>query len=1359
MVTVVTRPASLLDPASGMLQLRTLGGLWIEGESGPLTGAAAQRRRLALLALLACVGERGVSRDKVLAFLWPESDAERGRHLLSQSVYVLRRDLGDDAILTSGDDLRLNGAVVTSDCCEFLRAAAADELEAAAGLYAGPFLDGFFLSDAPEFERWVDAERSRLAAKAVRVLESLAERAARAGDHARSADWWRRLAVLEPLSARAAVGLMTALAAAGDRGGALQHARIHEALLRSELDAAPDPEVAALAERLRDTPTPAEWARSDERAPAGAGPVGGATAALARPAAVRELEASYSPGPTRAAAAASGLPGTLAERYAVEREIGRGAMATVYLARDLRHDRFVAVKVLHADRAEGIGAARFVREMRTIARLQHPLILPLYDSGEADGSLYYVMPYVDGGSLRQRLRAERALPVAAAVGIVRDVAAALAHAHAHGVVHRDIKPENILLSAEHAFLADFGIAVSPEQPGELALTQPGAVVGTPEYMSPEQALGGTVDARGDIYSLGCVAFEMLAGAPPYSGPDPGAILAQRLHDEVPVPRGTREPIPPPVAAAVGRALARDPTLRFGNAHEFADALLVPAALGRRLSGAVMRHQRRWAAALVALAVGTVAATVVPPLVREAPLDTSMYIVLPFEHRNGAAPGLTGDKCGLLAYDALARWADLRLVSDLRVNDLRARRPGPPTFSSALELAREAGAGILVWGDVDEIGDSVIVHAALYDVARRGATIRERRAAVRRDLADVGQRFNALMDSLLLGSRRVRAAGDGALGTRSLRASMAYDSAQAALDRWDFAAAVRGLREAADADREYAHAFLWLAQVQSWMPNVPAAEWHAAAARAVRLQDRLSPRDRSLALALAALADGRFVQACELYRGIVARDPDDFIGWYGLGECQLRDRLVEPDRTSPSGWRFRASGHEAAEAYRRALQLTPSFHIALRGLAAQRAAALLLAEPSRWREGASALDSVYFAARPELDGDTVAFIPYRIADLGALRAPARRPEAHAAAYARNQAALREIAEGWVNAFPRSPEAHRALAQALELSGTVRSTLPSTPNALSETRRARELAATPELRLGLAIDAVRLALKTDDFARARREADSLLAAYPAPTPHEAAVLASAAALLGRPHRTALLLRHAAAGFTPYSPDTRDGAPVAIPTALTAEALALLGYASVGAPAESLTTLEGRVDEMLRAQASPRDRPVFADALLRRPLALAYPELGARAFRNPEVIGGLLRRLQRFVVAGDTTGYRALRDSLAAYRRAARTSDVSPEQVHREVLLALAVGDTAVAVEGLATMLDGLPTARTSLIDDVRSAGALPRTMALRAELAARRGSAAEAARWAAAAAALYASADPELALVRARLDQISRQSRAP
>jgi serine/threonine-protein kinase len=365
----------------------------------------------------------------------------------------------------------------------------------------------------------------------------------------------------------------------------------------------------------------------------------------------------------------------LADRYFIEREVGRGGMATVYLARDVRHHRQVALKVLPPEIGAAVGAERFQAEIRVTANLRHPNIVPLFDSGVAAGRLFYVMPFIDGESLRDRLGRDRQLPIGEAVQITREVADALAYAHRQGVIHRDVKPANILLAGGHAFVTDFGIAraVSLAGGGGEAITASGIAVGTPAYMSPEQAMAERdVDGRTDQYSLACVLYEALAGEPPYKGPTAQAMLARRLTDPMPSLRAARDTVPETIEVALRRALARAPVDRFETTTAFAEALTRPPS---------------------------------------EPVSVKSVAVLPFLNISADpeneyfADGITEDVIA-----QLSKIHALKVVSRASVMAFKRREQGLREIASRLRVAT------LLDGSVRRAGDRVRIVAQLVDAA-------------------------------------------------------------------------------------------------------------------------------------------------------------------------------------------------------------------------------------------------------------------------------------------------------------------------------------------------------------------------------------------------------------------------------------------------------------------------------------------------------------------------------------------------------------------------------------------------------------------------------------------------------------------
>jgi serine/threonine-protein kinase len=418
----------------------------------------------------------------------------------------------------------------------------------------------------------------------------------------------------------------------------------------------------------------------------------------------------------------------LAERYAVERELGRGGMATVFLAQDVRHSRPVAVKVLDPELAATIGAERFLREIRIAARLTHPHILPLHDSGDVDGILYYVMPYVEGESLKDRIARERQLPVDDALRIACQVSSALDYAHRHGVVHRDVKPANILLEDGHAIVADFGIARAVSAAGGDRLTESGVSLGTAAYMSPEQGAGEReLDGRTDMYALGCVVYEMLAGQPPFVGATAQSVIARHAVDPVPRIRSVRPTLPENAETAIMQALAKAPADRFQTVAQFADVLSqCGASMIVQRSGVTGVAGRRWTRGRVAAIAGglAVAAVLVTALwLNEgrtrslaagsvaAGLDQNRLAVLYFDDMS------LGQEYGHLA-DGLTEGL-IDQLSEVRALDVVSRNGVEPFRNAELapdSIARALGAASLIEGSVEEVGDRLRVTVRLIDGA-------------------------------------------------------------------------------------------------------------------------------------------------------------------------------------------------------------------------------------------------------------------------------------------------------------------------------------------------------------------------------------------------------------------------------------------------------------------------------------------------------------------------------------------------------------------------------------------------------------------------------------------------------------------
>ncbi|HET7038403.1 MAG TPA: protein kinase [Gemmatimonadales bacterium] len=583
----------------------------------------------------------------------------------------------------------------------------------------------------------------------------------------------------------------------------------------------------------------------------------------------------------------SSLRQAVADRYTVDRELGRGGMATVFLAEDRKHSRKVALKVLHPDLAALIGPDRFLREIETAARLSHPHILPLHDSGEAGGFLYYVMPYVEGETLRGRLDREGRLPVEEAVRLAREIAGALDYAHRNGVIHRDIKPENVLLHDGHAVVADFGIARAVGAAGDSSITRTGVALGTPLYMSPEQAGGERpVDHRADIYALGSVLFEMLAGRPPFTGTSAERLLVRRVTEEAPSLAPIRPDLPGGVVDAVRRALRKDPDERFATAAELA------AALTRgRPSWALAAHRSRprWVVAGLAaaslLALGLVWWRVADERVPAPRIEA--LAVLPLDDLQPApgqeyfAEGMTE---ALIAH--LAQIRALKVIS--RTSVMRYRDTEKPLP----EIARELGVDAVLEGSVLRHGSRVRITVQLIDAA----TDRHLWAdSYEKDLTDVlalqmevARAVTEEIRVVVSPAERLRLAESRAVKP------MAYEAYLRGRYHWnkrtpdEFRAAIRDFERAIEIDPTYALPYSGLADCHillvEWR-QVPASEGvpraRAAALKALELDSLLAEAHTSLAEVRViewdwAGAEREFRRALDLNPGYATAHQ-----WYGF----------------------------------------------------------------------------------------------------------------------------------------------------------------------------------------------------------------------------------------------------------------------------------------------------------------------------------------------------------------------------------------------------------------------------------------------------------------------------------------------
>jgi serine/threonine-protein kinase len=715
------------------------------------------------------------------------------------------------------------------------------------------------------------------------------------------------------------------------------------------------------------------------------------------------------------------LQTALGPQYRLERELGRGGMGVVFLATDTTLDRRVAIKAVHPELAphESI-TRRFLAEARMIARLRHPNIVAVHAAGSADGLLYYVMDEVAGESLRQKLTRQGRVPPKEVARIVADLASALDAAGRAGVVHRDVKPENVLLdeATGRALLADFGIARAIAVDAAGSSTGQGVAVGTPVYMSPEQAAGEEIDTRSDLYALGVVAYEMLAGQPPFQGSNRVVVSKHIAERPTPIERLCPE-APRELAGAIMRALEKQPGERWQSGEEFRQAVH-----GERPLGLPRRRSRRLIAAAT-VAVALLTATVA--LVSRTPGPPSginprhSILVLPFDNLRDerSVDWLRDGSVSMLTLN-LSQWNDLSVVDHERLHDLLTRhklKVGDDIgLDMARRLAREAGVWTVVLGDFTPAGDSLHLTARMFDVAS-GKRVDVARVDARPE-SDVRPLFDELAAKLLdlSGAPNEIRIGLARSTTQSLAAFRSYLAGVEQLNRWDLAGAEQNLQRAIALDTTFGLAYYKLALTRGWLVGTEDSIANRAIRRATTYSGNLPAHERAVLSAYRSFLGGEYAEARALYQQLLARDASDADAWYGLGDAWFHDT---------TGVDQGPAWTHAMRAFKRALAIDPNYALAYEHVH------MMLTQ--------AAVTNPFYALLP---GDSFAVTRTsagrQLMDSATVTAAVSR--------ARNEALA--SARSWVTTQPTTFRAHGAMVNAYVTAGNY-------PAALSELERFRDV----------------------------------------------------------------------------------------------------------------------------------------------------------------------------------------------------------------------------------------------------------------------------------------------------------------
>ncbi len=753
------------------------------------------------------------------------------------------------------------------------------------------------------------------------------------------------------------------------------------------------------------------------------------------------------------------LERALKGQYRLVRELGRGGMGVVYEAVDEALLRPVAIKVVHPElSANPATVHRFLEEARVIARLKHPNIVRIHAVGQADGLVYYVMEAVEGRTLREELLRTGQLPPDRARRIAGDIALALAAAGKAGIVHRDVKPENILLEegTGDALLVDFGIAcmaaIPPFPTPNTQHLAPKLTMGTPAYMSPEQAAGDPVDVRSDLYALGIVLYEMLAGRPPFHGTR-RVVLSRQIVDPLPPVTTWRPGLPPDLVSAVARALEKIPDARWQCPEEFRSALLNPPPATRLIR--VSSRLRRAAVSLAVAAAALFALLARTPGPGELPPEgnRNSVLILPFANirGDGESDWLRHGSVSMLAL-ALGQWREITVVDHDRLHDLLSRHNLPPDavigLSEARRIARDIGVQTVVLGDFTRLGDSVQLVARAWDVE---SGQRQEQARVDGPVTgDIRVLFDDLAARLLDLTVATEDRGPGislaARTTASLSAYRQYLRGTEALNQWRLGEAELAFREAVETDSTFGLAYYQLAVTRGWRAGPEDPAGREAILQAGRFGDRLSSRERQAVEAYRAMTDNEPARARDLYAHLVAADSSDASAWYGLGDAWFHHG---PDATPAEAMTA------SLRAFQRAIALEPRNSLAREHVTG------LLTETAR------------------ADGDLLLMPGSRIVGVD----PDRRdsPPVRLARSRAGRAAV-EAARDWVTAQPRLDRARRALFEA-------HVTVGDYPAATRDVRQLRELLGAPLRPLAGFLEA-RVQFAAGEGSRARAILDRTL-----------------------------------------------------------------------------------------------------------------------------------------------------------------------------------------------------------------------------------------------------------------------------